>query len=83
MLAYSMKMWVNKFFMSFCPEHNRVIYNHLNNDSKLLKITQDKFILTFKGSRHTLLSAGDVETGWRDGIIGSALQALLFINLLK
>ena len=41
------------------------------------------FSLTFKGSRDAFLSAGDVEAGRGDGIIGSTLQALLLINLLE
>lgn len=37
----------------------------------------------FKRSWYTFLSAGNVETCRSDGIIGSPLQALLFIHLLE
>lgn len=44
---------------------------------------KEKLSLTFKSSGDTFLSAGDVEAGGGDGIVGSALQALLLINLLE
>ena len=46
-------------------------------------LRESKPVLTFERPRYSFLSAGDVEAGGGDGIVGSALQALLFIDLLE
>lgn len=46
-------------------------------------LNQTECVLTFESSWYTFLSAGDVETRWSDGVIGSTLETLLFVNLLE
>lgn len=58
--------------------------NHSSTAAPTSTVWQEvEVFLTFKRSWYTFLSAGNVETCRSDGIIGSPLQALLFIHLLE